>query len=120
MFTFLPLPPRIDLAMREPRMYIPCTRSLKGSPMPGTRLQPSEREFLSALDRVVYGNPFSDEREQIVQRLVPGSSGQEIGPDREKLTHKVEPLLRAYADADKLQRLDAEDRGLVQTACLYV
>jgi sigma-54 specific flagellar transcriptional regulator A len=88
--------------------------------MASARLQSSEREFLSALDRIVYGNPFSDEREQVVQRLVPGSSGQEIGPDREALTRKVEPVLRAYADVDKLNRLDAEDRRWVQSAFLYV
>src|SRR5436190_22526867 len=88
--------------------------------MPGTRLQPSDREFFDALDRVVYGNPFSDEREQLVQRLAPGPSGQQIGPDHEALTRKVEPMLRPYADADNLPRLDAEDRRIVQTAFLYV
>jgi hypothetical protein len=44
----------------------------EGSAMPGTRLQPSEREFFATLDDVVYGNPFSDEREKAILRLVPG------------------------------------------------
>ena len=88
--------------------------------MAGTRLKASEREFFAALGRVVYGNPFSDERAQVIQRLVPGVTSQELALDQEALRRMVEPRLRAYTDGDQLQRLDAEDRRHVQNAFLYV
>ena len=88
--------------------------------MAGTRLKAAEREFFAALERVVYGNPFSDERAQVIQRLVPGATGAQLAGDREALARMVEPRLRAYADADELQRLSTEDRRLVQNAFHYV
>jgi DNA-binding NtrC family response regulator len=88
--------------------------------MAGTRLKPSEREFFAALERVVYGNPFSDERAQVVQRLVPGATSGELIRDREALPRMVEPRLRAYPDAGALRRLATEDRLLVQNAFHYV
>jgi transcriptional regulator of acetoin/glycerol metabolism len=84
------------------------------------RLKASEREFFAALSRVIYGNPFSDERTQVIQRLVPGATSEELAADPEALRRMVEPRLRPYADAQELQRLDAEDRLLVQNAFLYV
>ena len=88
--------------------------------MASTRLKPSEREFFAALWPVVYGNPFSDERAQIIQRLVPGASTAELVLDQEALRRIVEPRLRPYTDASQLQDLNTEDRLLVQAAFLYV
>ena len=88
--------------------------------MAGTRLKASEREFFVALGRVIYGNPFSDERAQVIQRLVPGASSAELVLDQEALRRMVEPRLHPYTDASELQRLNAEDRGHVQNAFLYV
>ena len=87
--------------------------------MGATRLQAADREFLVALHRVVYGNPFSDERAQLIQRLVPGASSAQLAADREALPRIVEPRLSAFADGD-VQRLNADDRRLVQNAFVYV
>jgi sigma-54 specific flagellar transcriptional regulator A len=88
--------------------------------MAAARLKASEREFFVALGRVIYGNPFSDERAQVIQRLVPGATSAELVIDQEALRRMVEPRLRPYPDADQLQHLNAEDRGHVQNAFLYV
>lgn len=88
--------------------------------MADARLKASEREFFAALERVVYGNQYSDERAKVIQRLVPGATGAELARDREALPRMVEPRLRPYADANELQRLNPEDRRLVQNAFHYV
>lgn len=88
--------------------------------MAGTRSKASEREFFAALERVIYVNPFSDERAKVIQRLVPGATPAELVLDHEALRRMVEPRLRPYTDADEFQRLNAEDRRHVQNAFLYV
>ncbi len=88
--------------------------------MANARLKPSEREFFAALGRVMYGNPFSDERAQVIQRLVPGATSAELVIDQEALRRMVEPRLLPYADAGELQRLNYEERVHVQNAFLYV
>ncbi len=88
--------------------------------MAANRLKPPEREFFTALERVVYGNPFSDARAQVIQRLVPGATSAELAADQEALRRMVEPRLRPYADGDELRRLNAEDRAVLQNAFLYV
>jgi DNA-binding NtrC family response regulator len=88
--------------------------------MPGNRLKPSEREFFIALGHVIYVNPFSDERAQVIQRLVPNATSAELTIDQEALRRMVEPRLLPYSDGNELQRLNAEDRGHVQNAFLYV
>ena len=88
--------------------------------MASARLKASEREFFAALERVTYVNPFSDERTQVVQRLVPGSTTAQLALDQEALRRMVEPRLRPYTDAGELQRLNTEDRRHVQNAFLYV
>src|SRR5712692_6605156 len=93
---------------------------IRRSDMADARLKASEREFFAALERVAYGNPFSDERALLIQRLVPGATRAELVLDKEALRRMVEPRLRPYTDADELQRLNAEDCRLVQSAFLYV
>ena len=88
--------------------------------MADTRLKPSEREFFAALERVVYGNQFSDKRAQLIQRLVPGATSAELVLDQEALRRMVEPRLRPYTDVSELQRLNAEDHRLVLNAFHYV
>jgi len=88
--------------------------------MPDTRLKASEREFFASLERVVYGNPFSDEREQTIQRLVPGATSGQLARDREALPRLVAPRLREHATAADVQRLAEEDRRLVRVGFLYV
>ena len=86
--------------------------------MPAPRLQPSEREFFAALDDVVYGNPFSDEREKIIQRLVPGATPVELLRDPDALRRIVEPRLAAYSSLAHLERLDEKDRKLMLSGSL--
>ncbi len=88
--------------------------------MAGGRLKASEREFFAALERVIYVNPFSDERAKVIQRLVPGATSAELVLDQEALRRMVEPRLRNYGNAAELERLNVEDLRLVQNAFLYV
>jgi len=88
--------------------------------MAGTRLKAPEREFFAALERVIYVNPFSDERAHVIERLVPGATSAELVLDQEALRRMVEPRLRPYSDANELQRLNAEDRRKVLHGFLYV
>jgi hypothetical protein len=88
--------------------------------MGGTRLGDSDRAFFTALERVIYGNPFSDERSALIRTLVAGTTGNELALDREALARMVEPRLRAFSNVAELQRLNAADRDLVRTAFLYV
>ena len=85
------------------------------------RLSPADREFLQTLADVAFANPFKAARAELVVRLVPGTSPGDLNRDREALAHVVESRLAALlGDAAALQRLDAEDRSLVQVARLYV
>jgi sigma-54 specific flagellar transcriptional regulator A len=88
--------------------------------MSHARLKASDREFFAALERVIYVNPFSDARAQLIQRLVPEATSAELVLDQEALRRMVEPRLRPYAAEGALQALSAEERGHVQNAFLYV
>jgi DNA-binding NtrC family response regulator len=83
-------------------------------------LKPAERAFLAALGDVVFGNPFSDERDALVRRLVPGAAHGAL--DREALAQLTEPHLLPYARAGVagLAQMAALDRQLVETGFLYV
>ena len=82
------------------------------------RLSPADRDFFAALGDVVFGNPFSAERERLISRLGPD------GPftDREALARVVEPRLQPWLrdGAQAWQRLPAEDRRLLEPGILYV
>jgi MoxR-like ATPase len=86
------------------------------------RLRGSDREFLAALRRVVFANPFSEERAQFIVQLAPGAALGDLTRDREALARAVEPRLQALASAGALtlDRFGAEDRELVKPALLYV
>jgi hypothetical protein len=88
--------------------------------MGAARLSAAEREFLDALGRVVYGNPFSDERKELIGRLLARAGVDPAEPPREALASVVEPRLRPYRDAAVLAALEGRDRRLVDTAFLYV
>jgi len=86
--------------------------------MRSTGLTSSEREFLSALADVIFGNSYSPERAKVILRIAPGT----VLADREALSHavmtRVGDLLRQAPEV--LQRLPGADRGLVEAALLYV
>src|SRR2546421_10867826 len=86
--------------------------------MPKTTLTSMQREFLSALADVVFGNPFTPERAKLILRLSPGA----VLANREALAQVVADrlgdVLRQGAAA--LEGLPAEDGRLLETALLYV
>src|SRR5262245_34313331 len=81
-----------------------------------------DREFFGALADVVFGNPFTPGRDELIVRLAPGAPPGDLVSDREALARvvrpKLEPLLRDGAAG--LRRLSLDDRQLLVPALLYV
>ena len=82
------------------------------------RLSSQDREFFGALGRVVFGNPFTEERSRLIRQLAPDAPG-DLASDREALARVVAPKLRSLA-AIGLGALSGEDRALAEPALLYV
>src|SRR3989449_3531223 len=89
--------------------------------MSKSRLTRGDREFFAALDKIVFGNPSSGERAQKIARLVPDVPFGDLDINQEPLARvverRLEPLLRGGAPA--LQRLEVEDRQLLEIGFLY-
>jgi len=83
--------------------------------MPHGPFGSQERTFFAALGDVVFGNPFSRDREALVARLAAGAPARELAADREALARVVAPRVAALPP-----NLGAEDRRLVEPALLYV
>src|SRR5262245_17711271 len=85
-------------------------------------LSAGDRQFFSALADVVFGNPFSAERFELIARLAPQAPRNDLTTDREALVRVVGPKLAPFVreGADSLQRLSAEDRRLLEPARLYL
>jgi DNA-binding NtrC family response regulator len=77
-------------------------------------LAAADREFFAALGDVVFLNPFSERRAQLIVKLAPGAKLA----DREALARVVAPRLAPLIR--ELERLSAEDRLLLEPALLYV
>jgi len=86
------------------------------------RLSTPDRDFFAALADVVFGNPFTPQRDQLIVRLAPEAPLGDLTSDREALARivgpRLEPWLREGAPA--LQKLSAEDRRLLEPGFLYV
>ena len=91
--------------------------------MPVGELSAADREFFAVLGDIVFGNPFSVQRAQLIVRLAPDAPFGDLTTNREALARVVEsrlgPLLRETG-AHALQRLRAEDRRLLELGLLYV
>ena len=87
--------------------------------MRGTGLKPGEREFLAAVERVAYGNPFDDERARVIRDLVHDATEAEL-LDQAVLARRVAPRLRPFARPAVLDHLSGTDRRLVEAGLLYV
>src|SRR5438445_5418220 len=87
-----------------------------------TGLGAPDREFFLALANVVFGNPFTPQRDQLIVRLPPAARLCDLPTDREALARlvgpRLEPWLREGPTA--LQKLSAEDRRLLEPGFLYV
>ena len=78
-------------------------------------MKANDREFLSALSDVVFGNPFTPERVAVIRRLAPEAPG-DLASDREALARVVAPRLRALTAT----RPSGEERELLEPAFAYV
>ena len=54
---------------------------------------PETGEFFAALADVVFGNPFTPERDELIVRLAPGAPLGDLTSDREALARVVAPKL---------------------------
>jgi len=90
--------------------------------MSTTKLSAQDREFFAALADVVFGNPFTPQRAELVSRLAPGVPLGDMTTHREALAQVVGPRLGPWLreGTPALQRLSAEDRRLLEPALLYV
>ncbi|HSU63886.1 MAG TPA: sigma 54-interacting transcriptional regulator [Burkholderiales bacterium] len=79
----------------------------------------AERELLSGLADVVFGNPFTPQRMALIRRLAPDAPG-DLTSDREALARVVAAKLGPFLRDTVLSRLSAEDRGLLESALLYL
>jgi hypothetical protein len=90
--------------------------------MDKVRLSASDREFFAALSGVVFGNPFTPQRDELIVRLAPEAPLGDLTTHRETLARVVGPRLRPWLQdgMTALQRLGAEDRRLLEPPLLYV
>jgi len=94
--------------------YIKC--------MPAPNLSAADRDFFKTLAEVVFGNPFSPIRDQLIVRLAPGATPGDLTSDPEALARVVRPQLEPWMrdGGAALRRLGAEDRAMFEPALLYV
>ena len=88
--------------------------------MTALALTAADREFFGALADVVYGNPFSTPRAELIVRLAPGADPSDLMSDPEALLRVVEPRLAAWRREGGLARLSGEERELLRPAFLYL
>jgi transcriptional regulator with AAA-type ATPase domain len=83
-------------------------------------LTEADREFFRAVGDVVYGNPFTAQRAELIVRLAPGATPGDMWRDPDALVRIVEPRLAPWRDVNRpLERVSAADRDLIQIAFLY-
>jgi hypothetical protein len=90
--------------------------------MSSTKLTASDREFFAALADVVFGNPFTPQRAELIVRLAPGAPLGDMTTHREALAQVVGPRLRPWLEGGvaALEKVGAEDRRLLEPPLLYV
>jgi len=90
--------------------------------MASIKLTGADREFFAALAGVVFGNPFTRQRDELIVRLAPGAPHGDLTSDREALARIVGPRLAPWLreGAAALRGLGAEDRSLLEPAFLYL
>ena len=94
--------------------YIEC--------MPIRRLSAADREFFAALADVVFGNPFTRQRAELIARLAPEVPLGDMTTHREALAKVVAPRLAPWLreGVTALEPLSADDRRLLEPPLLYV
>jgi len=79
-------------------------------------MKSSDAEFFAVLADVVFGNPFSAARAELVARLAPGAKRGDLTEDRQALARLVAPRLQPWLQKNP----GAEDRPVLEPALLYV
>src|SRR3981081_2014254 len=90
--------------------------------MPPSKLSAVDRDFFAALAEVVFGNPFTPQRDELIVRLPPGAKPGDLQNDREALAGVVGPRLGPWLreGMPAVKELSSEDRKLLDPAVLYV
>jgi len=90
--------------------------------VPTPKLSATDRGFFATLAEIVFGNPFSPDRDALIIRLAPGATPGDLTNDREALARVVGPRLAPWLREGlaPLKTLGAEDRALLEPALLYV
>jgi MoxR-like ATPase len=90
--------------------------------MDSGKLSAVDRELFAALADVVFGNPFSPQRAELIVRLAPGAPLGDMTTHREALAQVVGPRLRPWLldGAAALRSVSTEDRRLLEPPLLYV
>jgi MoxR-like ATPase len=86
------------------------------------RIPEQDREFFVTLADVVYGNPFSLRRAELVARLFAGETPGDPITDRESLSRLVAPRLAPYlrAGLPDIGGMAEDDRRLLEPVFLYL
>src|SRR3954464_2839720 len=90
--------------------------------MSRSKLSSSDRDFFSALGDVVFRNPFSPQRDELIVRLAPGAKAGDLTNDREARVRVVGPRLAPWLreGMPAVNELCADDRKLLDPAVLSV
>ena len=89
--------------------------------MPEPRVSVGDREFFGALADVVFGNPFSAQRIELIARLASGAPSGDLTSDPEALVRVVNPRIAPWVkDRASVPRLSGEERQLLEPAFLYL
>jgi DNA-binding NtrC family response regulator len=83
-------------------------------------LTKADRRFLRDVEQVIFGNPFSAEREPRLGRLIAGARSDDVPRDFATLTGVVRARMQSY-EVDGIvdrRRFGSEDRPLVDAALL--
>jgi two-component system, NtrC family, response regulator HydG len=94
--------------------YISC--------MPSPRFTSADREFFATVVDVVYGNVFTENRMELISRLMPGSTREELARDPEALARAIQQRLAPFEPLGGMGApgLDDFDRRLLRYGFLYV
>ena len=80
-------------------------------------LASADREFFAALSDVVFGNPFTGHRIELIRRLAPGTQMSDPTALARVAEARLAPWLK---DGAPTPQLAAEDRRLLEPALLYL
>jgi len=86
------------------------------------RLAPADRDFLKKVAGIVYGNPFTRERADLILDLAPDAIPGDLTSDPQAVYRVVMPRIEPFVSAGPtaIAALGDEDRRALEPALLYV